>query len=86
MDLTPWMVVRLQNKCLILLLSLLEMRDLSNSLPLIRRIMRSLPINVLEVHMAKTFKKFKAIYKDDYSMQSLNHLEEDPRVMEEEEL
>ena len=26
-DLEPWMISRLQNKCLILILSLLEMRD-----------------------------------------------------------
>ena len=48
--------------------------------------MRNLPINVLEVHMAKTFKRFQAIYKEDYCMESLNHLEDDPREMEDEEI
>lgn len=30
-SLTPWMIERLRNKCLILVLSLLEMRDVSKA-------------------------------------------------------
>ena len=45
-QLSPWMVQRLQNKCLNLILSLMEKRDIKDN-PLIRRIIRNLPINVI---------------------------------------
>jgi hypothetical protein len=38
-DLYPWMIARLQNKCLILVLSLMEMRDVKTDTAIIKRIM-----------------------------------------------
>lgn len=46
-----WMIARLQMKCLILVLSLLEMRDVRENNSIIKRIMRTLPMNVLERHL-----------------------------------
>lgn len=37
----------MQTKCLILILSLIEMREISDTNPIIKRIMRNLPINLL---------------------------------------
>jgi len=61
--LEKWQPARLQNKVLILVLSLLEMREIKGKNSIIRRIMRNLPVNVLERHMSKVFKKFNNIYQ-----------------------
>jgi hypothetical protein len=42
------MVFRMQNKCLTLILSLLEMRDINESNTIIKKIMRNLPLSLLE--------------------------------------
>jgi hypothetical protein len=44
--------------------------------------MRNLPINVLERHMCKVYKKYSLVYQDKYLMDSLKHLEVDPRDLE----
>lgn len=64
--LESWMIARLQNKALILVLSLLEMREIKGKNSIIKRIMRNLPVNVLEKHMSKVYKRFTDIYKDKY--------------------
>jgi hypothetical protein len=79
--LEPWMPARLQNKVLILVLSLLEMREIKGKNSIIKRIMRNLPINVLERHMCKVFKKFHDIYDVQYLMDAFGHLEVDPREL-----
>lgn len=78
------MVARLQNKCLILILSLLEKRDVKGDNSIVKRIMRNLPMNVLERHLGKIFKKYEMIYGMDYVIESLKHLDEDPRELDEE--
>ena len=84
--LEPWMVARLQNKVLVLVLSLLEMREIKGKNSIIKRIMRNLPLSVLERHLAKIFKNVNIIYGNQYLMQSLCHLEVDPRDLEPKEL
>ena len=73
------MVAHLQNKVLVLVLSLLEMREIKGKNSMIKRIMRTLPIKVLERHMLKVYKKFNKIYGEHYLMDSLNHINVDPR-------
>ena len=44
--------------------------------------MRNLPMNVLERHMSKVFKKFDTIYQSQYLMKAFEHFEVDPRELE----
>jgi hypothetical protein len=81
-DLDDWMIARLQMKCLVLILSLIEMRELSDSNPIIKRIMRNLPMNLLQRHMVKCYKKYQLIYKDEYVMEVFNHVKDDPRDLD----
>ena len=60
------MISRLQNKCLILILSLLEMRDVRQDPSIIKRIMPNLPLNVLSSHLVKVYKKFDYLYKGKF--------------------
>ena len=85
-DLEPWMISRLQNKCLILILSLLEMRDVRQDPSIIKRIMPNLPLNVLSSHLVKVYKKFDYLYKGKFQLASLNHLEVDPRELSHDDL
>ena len=85
-DLEPWMISRLQNKCLILILSLLEMRDVRQDPSIIKRIMPNLPLNVLSSHLVKVYKKFDYLYKGKFQLASLNHLEVDPRELSNDDL
>lgn len=67
---------------MVLVLSLLEMREIKGKTSMIKRIMRNLPMNVLERHMSKVYKKQNVIYKDAYLMESFKHMEVDPREVE----
>lgn len=53
---------------------------------IIKRIMPNLPINQLSSHMVKVFKKFTDIYKEEYCLETLDHLKEDPRELSDDEL
>lgn len=65
-----------------LILSLLENREINESNQVLKRIMRNLPIGLLERHLAKSYKNYKTIYEDKYEKQCLEHLNEDPRKLE----
>lgn len=75
------MVARLMNKILNLIISLLEGREISPSNNVLKRIMRNLPISLLERHAVIEFNKYTGIYKEKYEIQVLEHLNHDPRSM-----
>ena len=77
-----WMVARIQNKILILILSLLEMREVKGTNTMVRRIMRNLPFQILERHLTKVYRRLTEIYKDQYLMESLDHMKVDPRTLD----
>lgn len=52
----------------------------------IKRIIRTLPIVVLEKHIVKNYSKYFNLYEDEYKMDCFNHLDDDPREMSQEEL
>lgn len=82
-----WMQERLKYKVLVLILSLLEMRETTGPESVIlKRIMRSLPVNVLEKNMCRVFKMFKKIYKLEYTIESLEHINVDPSKMDAKDL
>ena len=70
-QLERWMLARLKYKILILINSLLEMRS---SDVIIKRIMRTLPLEILQKNMVKVFRKYKKTYKNNYSMQAFKHV------------
>jgi hypothetical protein len=72
------MVARIQNKILVLVLSLMEMREIKGKHSIIKRIMRNLPFNVLERHLAKVYKSVNTVYGDRYLMESFHHMEDNP--------
>jgi len=55
----------------ILVLSLLEMRKDDT---VTKRIMRSLPIEVIKRNIAKIWKKYKKLYGTEYVKESLGHV------------
>ena len=78
-----WMIERLKYKVLVLILSLLEMREtIGPEAIILQRIMRSLPVNVLEKNMCRVFKKFKKMYQMEYTIDSLEHINTDPLKIE----
>ncbi|KAL4462524.1 hypothetical protein ABPG74_000354 [Tetrahymena malaccensis] len=77
--LTEWMKGRLQNKVLILVLSLLESREVKSNCEIIKRIMRNLPLYVLQRHLIKIYKRFDILYQNKLNRSSLSHMEYDPR-------
>ncbi|CAK81479.1 unnamed protein product (macronuclear) [Paramecium tetraurelia] len=78
------MKAQLQNKILILVLSLLENREIRGKNSIIKRIMRVLPMNVLERHLSKIYKKWFNKYTGDYNMQAFELLKIDPMDLDEE--
>lgn len=57
------MIERIRNKCLIITLSLLEMRDVKTDEALIKTIMRYMPIKLIEKYIVKVYKNYEKIYK-----------------------
>jgi len=55
------------------------MRDPKEGNSIIKRIIRNLPLNMLQWHMIKVHKKFTKIYKLEYRIDGLDHLKKDPR-------
>ncbi|KAM3129288.1 hypothetical protein pb186bvf_018575 [Paramecium bursaria] len=74
LPLTKGMKAQLQNKILILILSLMEKREINSKNMILRRIMRSLPINTLEIHISKVYKKFNSLYQGNYIMKSFENI------------
>lgn len=83
--LVPWMKSRLQNKCLILILSLLEMRDVSKNCSIIKKLIRYIPVTMIELQIYKNYKNYEKIYGEQYIIQALEHLSKDPREYSEAE-
>jgi len=76
-----WMVARLMNKILNLIISLLEGREISNTNNVLKRIMRNLPITLLERHSVIEYNKYMKLYRGKYKIEVLEHLNVDPRRM-----
>jgi len=70
-ELEPWMLARLKYKILILVNSLLEMRK---SDAVVKRIMRSLPLDILKKNLIKIFKRYRKQYGKNYTMDVLKHV------------
>ncbi|CAD8131502.1 unnamed protein product [Paramecium pentaurelia] len=81
--LTRGMKAQLQNKILVLVLSLLENREIRGKNSIIKRIMRVLPMNVLERHLSKIYKKWFNKYTGDYNMQAFELLKIDAMELNE---
>ena len=56
---------------MVLVLSLLESKKNND---IVKRIMMALPIEALKKDMGKIFKRFKKMYKGEYTLESLNHV------------
>lgn len=58
----------------------MERREINDKNPVLKRIMRNLSVNMLEKHLTKSYKSFKKLYKNDYCIESLEHMKIDPRT------
>jgi hypothetical protein len=66
------MLERLKYKCMVLVSSLLELNSDPNA---IKRILRSLPLNVLKKNLIFIYKKHQKMYKKlGYNKESLGHV------------
>lgn len=72
LPLEPWMLARLKYKIVTLLHSLLEMR--SSDTVIVKRIMRSLPLETLKTSLVKIYKNYKAKYGPTLVQKSLNNV------------
>jgi len=61
-------------------LSLLEQRPIKSN-PIIKKIARTLTVELLEAHLIKIYKKFTKLYEDTYPTESLDHINADPKIM-----
>lgn len=59
-------------------MSLLEGSQINSNNPILKRIMRNLPIDILERHSVNEFNKFSRIYGDKYETSALEHMAIDP--------
>ncbi|CAD8068825.1 unnamed protein product [Paramecium sonneborni] len=84
-ELKVWQIERMQTKCLILILSLIEMREISDSNPIIKRIMRHLTPSLLQKHMVKCFDKYEKQCKEGYQIEVLDRIKEDPESVKQDE-
>ena len=69
------MLERLKYKCMVLVSSLLELNSDNMA---IKRIMRSLPIEILKDNLIHVYKNYKEQYGSDYHGDALNHIYADP--------
>ena len=65
-----WMRERLRYKVLILVNSLMERSHSS----VVKRIMRALPLDILKKNITTVYKRYKAMYKDKYTMDCFKHV------------
>lgn len=70
-----WMLERLKYKCMVLVTSLLELNSDDMA---IKRIMRSLPIEVLKENLISVYKKYHKMYGDEYTSDCVGHIYADP--------
>ncbi|EAR98945.2 MIR domain protein (macronuclear) [Tetrahymena thermophila SB210] len=82
-ELENWQVARLQNKCLIVVLSLLEQRPINDSNIIIKKIMRNLSLQQLEYQLVEIYKLYEQLYKDEYPLECLEYLDIDPETVSE---
>lgn len=68
------------NKILNLIISLLEGREINTSNNVLKRIMRNLPINLLEKHSVNEYILYKQIH-NKYVIEVLEHINLDPRTL-----
>lgn len=59
------------------MLSLLENREIKGKNSIIKRIMRVLPMNVLERHLSKIYKKWFNKYQGNFNMSAFDHVKLD---------
>ena len=69
----------MQNKSLILILSLMEMRVIDETNVIIKKIMRNVSMQQLEYLLVDIYKLYEQIYKEEYTMECLEYLDKDPK-------
>ena len=63
------------------------MRDNKNDpYGICKKIIRTLPLEVLEGNLVKVYKKYAKIYMTEYRSDCLDHLNQDPRKLRDDEL
>ena len=70
-DLKPWMVEQLKNKCLILLISLLESQTDGK---MVAKIMQYIPVESLANNLIRTFMRYVYLYDMEYKEEAFNHV------------
>lgn len=63
-------------------MSLLEGSEINAHNPILKRIMRNLPINLLEKHVVNEYNKYFSIYREKYKIEALEHMIIDPNEID----
>ena len=66
-------IARLQHKFMILIMALLEMRDLKDSEIIMKRIVRSLPKELLEHKLTHIYLQYRSLYDKKYIIEAFGH-------------
>ncbi|KRX06791.1 MIR motif [Pseudocohnilembus persalinus] len=73
-DIEKWKIERIKYKIMILVNSLLE---LNNNPIVVKRIMRSLPLEVLKTNLIEIYQRYRDLYGDSYKYECLKHADLD---------
>jgi hypothetical protein len=72
MNLHRGYLARIKHKCLITILSLLELSDIRHGIA--TRVKRTIPIHIIVENIVNLYEKYRNINQDKYSMQSFEYL------------
>ena len=73
-DLEKFQISRLQHKFMILIMGLLETRDLKDSDIIMKRIVRSLPKELIEQKITHIYMQYRKLYDKKYIIQAFGHV------------
>lgn len=73
MNIHRGMLARIKHKCLITMLSIMELRETDYAI--MNRMRRTIPLNVLADSMTEVYKLFMKIYRNHYFSDCFNHVE-----------
>lgn len=63
-----------------MVLSLLENREIKGKTSIIKRIMRVLPIVVIEKYLSQIYRRWNSKYLNEYIMEAFDHIKLDPSL------
>lgn len=73
-NLEKYQIARIQHKLMILTMALLEMRDLKESEIVMKRIVRALPKELIELKITQIYLQYRSLYNKNYISEAFGHV------------